>query len=200
MIKFYYQIEVRNPQGRVTYRSRQRRCRSWLEQMAHILRLNILQPNTLEAVVDTGSISRNLAANSAVASSSFLSGSNVRGADGETDSGINVGTGSTAVNATQRALVTPITHGAGAGQLNYSTEIIEVVAVANPNSDFRLIRGFTNNSGASITVNEIGLIASYNDNAGATRFFQLARDVLSPGASVPNLSTLTVTYTVRVVA
>lgn len=93
---------------------------------------------------------------------------------GDISHGIVVGTGTDPTTINTIKLVSPITHGTGTGQLYYDTVGVEYPAVAGSTAFVRIYRYVYNKSSSSITVNEVGLIASsYNGN------FLIARDVLS---------------------
>jgi hypothetical protein len=113
---------------------------------------------------------------------------------GEATAGIVLGTSDTPVTLSQYNLQAPISHGTGSGQLSYGATTVESL-VKNTTWYFRVIRTFTNNSGASITVKEMGLIVRLGYGAGSFYFnAMLARDVLSTPVTIPNGSTLTVRY------
>jgi len=57
---------------------------------------------------------------------------------------------------------------------------------------FTLTRQFTNNSGSTVTVKEMGLFFSRY-----TTFFLFARDVISPSIDIPNGGTLTCRYRIE---
>jgi hypothetical protein len=67
---------------------------------------------------------------------------------------------------------------------------------------FRLLRTFTNVSGAVVNINEVGIVArSYWKNVSGVVNdvkFLIARDVLSTTYSVPNGGSATVTVTIEV--
>jgi hypothetical protein len=107
---------------------------------------------------------------------------------GETSAGILVGTSDTPVSLGQYNLLGLIPHGSGSGQLNYGATVVEDLTTDTAYY-FRIIRTFTNNSGASITVREIGLFIKIRPQN-----FMFARDVLSSPITVPNGSTLTLRY------
>ncbi len=109
---------------------------------------------------------------------------------GVTTAGIVVGSSDTPVSIGQYALLAQIAHGSGSGQLLYGASTYEDV-VKNASWFFRLIRTFTNNSGATVTVRELGL---YCVLASGGQSSMLARDVPPSPISVPNGSTLTVRY------
>ena len=113
--------------------------------------------------------------------------------------GIQVGTGTNAVTPTDTTLQTRIAHGRGTGQLEYGGCELVGIAFSDPNGEFTLRRYFTNHSGGSITVNEVGIYAigtkyatSYT-TLGAWSFL-IARDIVSPGVAVANTELLRVTY------
>ena len=103
--------------------------------------------------------------------------------------GIVAGTGNTASDFDDIALETPIAHGNGAGQLDYSTHAHS--AVGTSPSDGEIVstyeRTLTNNSGGTITVRELGLIGATNSGTGdLTNAHLLERDVLDTPAAINN--------------
>lgn len=114
------------------------------------------------------------------------------------DIGIVVGTGVTAVTPTDYALATRILHGRTAGRLEYGGCEFIGIAFVNPNGEFTIRRYFTNASGGSITVNEVGLYAAGTkmvaNDYGFTWPFAIARDIVSPGVAVADGEILRVTY------
>jgi hypothetical protein len=132
--------------------------------------------------------------------------------------GIVVGSGTTPPTPNDYILGNPITNGTGSGQLVYSAHTINPKQVSNGSSNFytvsstpssgllpvsgnttswQISRQFTNQSGASITVSEVGLITEISTGSG-TVFALLAHDLLSSPVTVPNLSILQITYTISV--
>jgi hypothetical protein len=118
------------------------------------------------------------------------SASNVGGAApaGDTSAGILLGTSDTPVSLGQYNLLGLITHGTGAGQLSYGATVVEDLTI-DTTYFFRIIRTFTNNSGGTITVREIGLFLKPIEQS-----FMFARDVPPSPISIPAGSTLTVRY------
>jgi len=110
--------------------------------------------------------------------------------------GVRVGTSTTAFQRDQYELQAKIAHGSGSGQLTYGAHTIEDYLDEDSTTRFRILRPFTNNSGAAITVNEIGIaICNYNTKTTPyNRYYLICRDVLTSPQSIPNLATLTVTY------
>jgi hypothetical protein len=107
---------------------------------------------------------------------------------GDTSAGILVGTSDTPVSLAQYNLLGLIAHGTGAGQLSYGATTVESLVI-DTIYYFRIIRAFTNSSGATVTVREIGLFLKPNQYS-----YMFARDVPASPINVPNGSTLTVRY------
>jgi hypothetical protein len=141
--------------------------------------------------------------------------------DGANDStyGIVVGLGTTPPTPNDYILGSQITNGTGSGQLIYSAHKISPTPVSNGTSNsysatstpssgllpvsgnttsWQISRQFTNQSGASITVSEVGLITQFYISSSSTTFILLAHDLLSSPVTVPYLSILQITYTISV--
>ena len=112
----------------------------------------------------------------------------------ETNFGLRVGTGTTPVTPEDYELETIIAHGTGSGQMLYSAQTYEAVEVISNTSRFRITRVFTNNSGASISVKEIGAAMGLWDNTSAYGYLLYLRDVLASPSSVPDGASLTLRY------
>jgi hypothetical protein len=113
---------------------------------------------------------------------------------GETSAGIVVGSSDTPVSLSQYSLGALIGHGTGSGQLQYSATTVETLS-KDTTWLFRIIRTFTNGSGASVTVREIGLYIRLG--MGSSPYYyscMLARDVPTSPIIVPAGSTLTIRY------
>jgi hypothetical protein len=106
--------------------------------------------------------------------------------------GILIGASDTPVSIGQYNLGSKIAHGTGSGQMSYGTTTVEAIT-KNTTWFFRIVRTFTNNSGATITVREIGLFIQVTN---PTKQVMLARDVLTSPINVPAGSTLTLRYIV----
>jgi hypothetical protein len=114
--------------------------------------------------------------------------------------GIIVGTGTNAESFEDFALQTPIATGTGSGQLSYQATVVGGSGTATYTAGTKkwaqtISRIFNNNSGGSITVNEIAL--AYVNPIGATEYFVFDRTKLGAGVAVANSYKLTVTYTVE---
>jgi hypothetical protein len=113
---------------------------------------------------------------------------------GDTSAGIVVGSSDTPVSLGQYSLGALITHGTGSGQLTYGATNVETLS-KDTTWLFRIVRTFSNGSGASVTVREIGLYVRLG--MGVSPYYyscMLARDVPTSPISVPNGSTLTIRY------
>lgn len=78
-------------------------------------------------------------------------------AEAQIDGGIQVGTGSGAVSVSNYSLGTRILHGNTSGKLYYGAAYITNPTTSGSTRSFTQRRSFTNNSGADITVTEIGM-------------------------------------------
>ena len=115
------------------------------------------------------------------------------GNSGDTTFGIVVGTDTTPVTITDYALVAPVAHGTGSGQVQYGGVAYGAPSADSTTSQLTITRNFANTSGALITVNEIALYCKAAD--GNTLFyFMIIRDIISGGIDIPDGQTLTVNY------
>ena len=108
---------------------------------------------------------------------------------GITTNGIIVGIGITAPTINDYKMETPIAHGIGAGQLQYSAMTFGLPSATGSISQFRLTRDFSNGSGASISMNELGLYV-----IASGYYFLAIRDVLGTPLEIPNGDILTINY------
>lgn len=115
--------------------------------------------------------------------------------------GIQVGTGNNPVTVTDYALQTRIAHGGGAGQLQYGGGELVDESYVNPNGSWMLRKFFTNKSGGSITVEEVGIYTIGTEyvvaDFGHAYVFCAARDITG-GIAVADTELLEVTYTVQI--
>jgi len=109
---------------------------------------------------------------------------------------IYIGTGTTPPLPSDTALTSPISNGTGSGEMVYpSKPTFSSVSINGQTSSFTITSIFTNNSGASITVSEVGWIGG-TANSGFTGM--LTHDLLSSPITVPNLSEIEIIYTISV--
>jgi hypothetical protein len=121
--------------------------------------------------------------------------------DNDTDDenwGIVIGSDDTTPEANDNyRLDAVIEAGAAAGQVNYGVTSWDAsVTVDGGEVSWSFSRPMTNNSGASITVKEIGVIVR---TSGATPnyYVLIIRDILSPAITIPDGETMTVQYTIK---
>jgi len=180
------ELTVTDKDGKVT-EHRVMKSKSFVRQFLELLWIQANQLNQANAysLRDTGNTLR------AIRQSQYLFNTNAGST--VTTYGPVVGTGTTAPTINDYALVTPIAHGTGAGQLQYDAVTFGAPASDSTTSQFTITRNFANASGGAITVNEIGLYV--RAIADSTYYnFMTIRDVISGGISVPNGQTLTVNY------
>jgi len=113
--------------------------------------------------------------------------------------GIVIGTGNAANTTSTYALQSQIQNGTGAGQMQYGATNVASLVTSGNTVSFQVNRTFTNNSGASITVAEVGIYCGLatNQTTGAWSTFALARDVLATPVTVANTTPITVYYTIQ---
>ncbi|RLI87201.1 MAG: hypothetical protein DRP01_02525 [Archaeoglobales archaeon] len=110
------------------------------------------------------------------------------GYEGNDDGGLLVGTGTTEPTRDDYALESKIPHGTGAGQLYYYTTSI----IHGPDY-VEVRRTFANQSGADITVREVGLVACYYDvDVSAYRYALIARSLFT--ITIPDGGSATLYY------
>ena len=195
-IRLYSRITIRDAQGHVVKRSRWALSHSYLKQFVQILRAH-MRVSDESSVLDTGNTSRTLEAS--IPGAYVLA---ISTAAGVSTDGLVVGTGSTAVTISDYALGTQIAHGVGSGQMEYGTGSIGSAVVSGSTASFTVSRTFTNSSGASITINEVGIYVIATDSAAVSRYFCIVRDVSATGlpATVLNTQTFTVEFKISVTA
>lgn len=104
--------------------------------------------------------------------------------------GILVGTGTGAESISDTALGTQVAHGTSAGNLQYGAMTFGAPSTTATTTTFRFTRVFTNGSGGTVTVQEIGLVSR---NTTESNSFLLVRD-LTGAVAVNNGQQLTVNY------
>ena len=119
--------------------------------------------------------------------------------------GIQVGSSPASVSRDDYMLGGKILSGSGNGQLAYGVTTVEIPDGTPPDTVFRVIRTFTNNTSDNITVYEIGLVianqvASNQSTLQAPIYVLIARDVLTSPQTIPPGATLTVRYIFKVTA
>jgi len=115
----------------------------------------------------------------------FIRIDNVTGAD---ERGLLVGTGTTSPTRTDYSLESKIPHGTGSGQLYYYA-----CEVVHGDDYVEVRRTFGNESGADITIKEVGLVAGYYDvDAADYKRTLIARSLFE--ITIPNGGSATLYY------
>lgn len=122
-------------------------------------------------------------------------GFDLRGLDDDDTVGIVIGTGTTAVQLGDYKLEAQIAHGTDSGEMEYDLGYFDDVEVGTSEVTQTLTRTFANESGDSITVNEIGMYASFFDTSGVQHSVGIIRDIISP-IIVEDTYSVTVQYDV----
>jgi len=129
---------------------------------------------------------------------------------GNSSYGIVVGSGASAGSTpspTAFNLVAEIPQGTSSGQIEYGAVSVGAVSQSGQITSFTISRSFTNVSGSTLTVTEIGIIVYVTGFAMTTvsthtavssDYFLIAYDIPSSAIAIQNGQTLTVTYTFSV--
>jgi hypothetical protein len=126
-------------------------------------------------------------------------GNGYRAAGGSVASGIVIGTSDSAESFESIALGALVAEGTGSGQMQYLAmdAIVPVWDGTEKTMTYSCERAIVNNSGNSIGVKEVGLIAR-NIAASSIYAILMARDVLAETVTVPHESMIKVTYTIQI--
>jgi hypothetical protein len=187
--KFHPQLEIwltvenwSGPNGTGRLLSRKRvKCHSYVQQFIDILYIHFANTDGIN-IKDTSGTNQ-----------SPLAGViRVEAAAGNANYGVLVGTGTAANDVSTYALAAKIANGTGAGQLQYGATSVTTPATVGQKRQITVARVFTNNSGASITVNEVGL-ATYH---ASTSYFLIERTLSTN--TIANLASATWTYTISI--
>jgi hypothetical protein len=189
-LRAYYRLILSDKNGKVIKKGRWRKSHSFVIQFLQLLRCNTYPSRTLDIKDITG----------ATRTSGTSGGGdlfNCEAPAGTTTRGIVVGTGVGAESNTDNKLGTQISHGTGAGALQYGAQTFADPAVVGANVDFVLTRIFSGNLSGSVTVNEIGI---YTYCWTSSYQMCIIRDLLGAGEAVGVGQNLTVQYTLRTTA
>ena len=188
--KVFITFETKDMFGNITEIHVQR-AHSFIEWFLSIL-------GTLQSSTSIAASAINIlgAANTLSNNAGSFSTSGIAGADTQ---GIVVGTGTTANTPTTYQLATIIPVGVATGELSYAADAFLAPIVSGNNVSFVTSRQFSNTSGASITINEVGEYAScYSSTLASFTYFLMIRDVLTSPITVANSSTTTATYSIQI--
>jgi len=199
-----WELEVKDKNGKLLSHKKAP-ARSWLKAFIVILKGEFATRhgssigNANVSVVDETGTARTYPSQGGGTYNSYYLNLSTLGDAADVTQGIIVGTSDTPNTLTTYALGGKISHGTGSGQLLYGVETVE--DVTNPSGNdlqFRITRTFTNNSGATVTVKEVGLLIKKYDATVTSRSFLAARDVLPSSVDVPDGATLTIRYVVKI--
>jgi len=119
----------------------------------------------------------------------YIEGFSTNDRSGDSSYGVQVGTGTAANSTSTYALASQIANGTGSGQLSYGSHSYNW---STGSTSTIVVRSFSNNSGASITVSEVGLVWKSNS------YFIMIRDVLSSSVTIANGGSTTFQYTIAI--
>jgi len=196
-VKAYLKIKVINENGKCIY-YRRYRSRSFVIGFLNVLFTNLSGQTITNTNTSGGSYTISTTDAIDVADSS-----------NDDKYGIQIGIGTTAPSVIDTRLSQLITNGAGVGQMQYGAVSVTgaVTNTTNNTGYITVTRTFTNNSGASITVSEVGLVAwsgnsapSYAGSfvAESNQYYLIIHDLLPTPITVPNGSSLSISYEIQV--
>jgi len=192
-VKAYLKIKVINENGKCIY-YRRYRSRSFVIGFLNVLFTN-LSGQTITMTNTSGSSY----------TTSTIDAMAVTESSNNDNYGIQIGTGTTEPSITDTRLSLLITNGTGAGQMQYGgVSVTSAVTNTTNNTGYITVtRTFTNNSGASITVSEVGLVAwsgtkTSSSGTETNQFYLILHDLLPTPITVPNGSSLSISYEIQV--
>ena len=177
-----YTLEVKDKTGK-TVSKVIKPCKSFVLQFLQILEVQIY--TTAVTMKDTSGTDRGVP----VTLESF--DCKTSGGVGQTTTSILVGTGTTPVDNLDFSMESLIAHGVGVGELSYGDTSKVTSAEVGANVDFQLIRTFSNTSGGTINVTEVGIVAR-----GGSYYMLILHEIVT-STPVANGQTLTITITFR---
>jgi hypothetical protein len=166
------ELELKTKEGKTVWKHTEL-SKSWVKNFLGIIRAGMTGDS--QSLLDTTGTSRSM---SVIALA-------VDGTSGAAN-GVVVGTGDTPADKADYNLESSIAHGTGSGQLSRGGNSVDTLGGTDPETRLRIIRVFTNGSGDTVTVKELGLIGY------ATYYLLLLRHVLETPVAVPNTLSLTV--------
>ena len=184
----YYSYQVRGADGRIKVPFRRRTAHSFLIVYLRALAMHMAGLADI-ASTDTGGTSRAMDKNTNLL---------INASSGTSTYGNVVGTGSTAVAFTDTKLVTQIAHGTSAGQLSYGACVVNLPSSDSTSTTLIITRPFSNASGGSITITEIGIYAQMKYGGGSDSQFCIVRDLAT--IALINGDLLTLNYILKTTA
>jgi hypothetical protein len=187
-VKAYLKIKVIDANGKCIY-YRRYRSRSFVANFLRTIFTNLSQQGVNNVNTSGGSYSTNYHDSIIVN-------------DGSNDSsfGILIGSGTSAPTIIDSNLSQVISNGTSVGQMQYgAVSVTTPVTNTSTNTGYISVnRTFTNNSGSSITVSEVGLVAWSGNNFQSNQYYLIIHDLLPSPITVPNGSSLSISYEIQV--
>ena len=184
----FYEVEVYDKNGKLVDK-KEGKGDSVLDNWINLMRM-LRDPESWSyqwGFFDVGGTERHI-------SNFNFSQSSMKAPEEDDSYGIIVGTGTTPVSLEDYNLASKISHGTGSGQLSYGACSPYGIS-SDTQADVGLQRSFDNNSGADITINEIGMVLKVYDGTN-TYYTLIMRDVIS-ATTVPNGGRVTIKYWFR---
>lgn len=211
MLEAFLEIEVRDKDGKVIQRLKQR-SHSWVRNAYNLMFCQLGAVNADDAIFGAGYLNAKDLAGTVrygdfvyflafrYSYSNEAPGFGYRGAAGVDTHGILVGSGTDAESFEDYVLQTLISDGTGAGQISYVEGEAPSLTYTAGTKTWKVehARYFNNNSGDTISVNELLLVAECAIQAGEYKL-AMARDKLASAVNVPDTGQLKVTYTIQLV-
>ncbi len=193
-VELWLAAKVTDKNGKVISRQRRRRSHSYVQGWNWAVCAQFLgQSNpspVLGTVKNTDGANRNLR----TCGNPFRCNAGA----GMTLYGIRVGTDNTPVAITDYALKAPIAEGTGPEQMEHQAQTFTWIGVVGNVCSFKTERVIVNNSGAEINLCEAAIYISVFYYPTAGTYICACRDLISQ--NVPDGGSITVTYTIRIVA
>jgi len=188
-VKAYLKIKVIDENGKCTY-YRRYRSRSFVANFLRQIFTNLSHQSVNN--VNTGGGSYSIVNYDTII---------VNDVSNDDNYGILIGSGTSAPSIIDHNLSQVISNGASVGQMQYgAVSVTGAVTNTSTNTGYITVtRTFTNNSGSSITVSEVGLVAwSGNFSGQSNQFYLIIHDLLPTPITVPNGSSLSISYEIQV--
>lgn len=178
----YYQYEIHDKNGKRKRKSRRLISRSFLTAYITLLYTRMVGATTT-TLTDTGGSSRTIGNNNRMTATA---------SSGTSTAGLVAGTGTNSVTITDSKLQTQIAHGTSAGQLSYGASVVNLPSSDSTSTSLILTRVFSNGSGGTITIREIGV---YVNESTSGFIFNIIRDTTTIALS--NGDQLTLNYILK---
>jgi len=186
--ELWYSVVVRDRHGKVISRER-RRSRSFLKQWNQLMFVQMTDISLAgDLLLDINGVGRSCDPHA----NNFRMKPMVA-------TGIICGTGATPVAIDDYMLEAVIANGVGPGQMSWGATTVGAVGLAGSHAQFVVSRTNVNNSGDTITVAEVGIYTSAY--VSTSQYYMCGvRDVLGAPQDIINAASITVNYTLEVVA